>query len=273
MSRRVLYAIPTMHCNLDCDHCFIKNTPEVYDKEKFINQLNNFEGDILLFGGEVTSHLYRMFDVIESNKINGKSKISSVSTNLLILNDKLLEFYKSIKSISTSWNPNRFNSIQYDVWKKNCKIISDNEIVHTIMITLTDDLFKITAKEFISIASEWINPTLKEIKFEHYVGNEVTPEYFDKADEWLCELYKEWNIPITLGILNKINCWKFDCDEVYTLYPDGRLINCCPHATHGIVASECYTCDKVSTCRPCRLQPYCSYPHKLAELVKSNKEE
>jgi MoaA/NifB/PqqE/SkfB family radical SAM enzyme len=273
MGKKRLYAIPTMHCNLDCDHCFIKNSPEVFNREKFLNEINNFDGEILLFGGEVTSNLGRMFDVIESNNKNGKSKILHVSTNLIILNDRLIEFYKHLGSISTSWNPGRFKGNQYETWKKNCKIISDNKIGYRIMVTLTDDLFKFSAKEFLEIANEWITPTLKEIKFEHYVGDEVTPDYFNKADKWLCEVYNEWNLPdVDLEILNRLNNWKFDCDDIYTLYPDGKLVNSCPHALRGIVAKECYTCDRVSMCRPCRLQPYCSYPHQLAMLVKQNKE-
>ena len=83
MSNKVLYVIPTMHCNLDCSHCFIKNSPEVYNREKFIYKLNNFDGDLILFGGEVTTHLDRMFDIIESNKNEGISKISN-----MILHDK-----------------------------------------------------------------------------------------------------------------------------------------------------------------------------------------
>lgn len=272
MGRKVLYTIPTMHCNLDCSHCFIKNKPEVYDREKFINELNNFEGDILLFGGEITTHLDRMFDIIDSNDKDGKSKIKSITTNLVILNDRLIEFYKRLGAISTSWNPDRFNDKQYEIWKNNCKTISDNGIHYKVMVTLTDNLFNISAKDFLNIAKEWITDSLIEIKFEHYVGSEVTREYFDKADEWLCKLYTEWNIPVKLEMIDRLECWKFDCDDVYTLYPDGELVNACPHSKHAIVASECYTCEKVNSCRPCKLQPYCSYPHKLDKLIKMNKE-
>lgn len=272
MSHKVLYAIPTMHCNLNCGHCFIKNAPEVYNREKFLDELNNFEGNIILFGGEVTSNIDRMFDVIESNRNNGKSKIVTVSTNLIVLDDKLIEFYKSLKGISTSWNYDRFISNTYDIWKKNCSIIADNGISYKVMVTLTEDLFQLSVKEFLTIAKEWITPTITEIKFEHYIGKENTSEYFNRADEWLCELYKEWDIPVRLGIINKLKQWVFDCSEVYTLYPDGRLLNCCPHAKYGMVASECYTCEKVATCRPCRLQPHCSFPNKLADLVESDKE-
>jgi len=50
MDDKVLYAIPTMKCNLNCDHCFIVDTPEEFNRDKFISQLNNFNGEIILFG-------------------------------------------------------------------------------------------------------------------------------------------------------------------------------------------------------------------------------
>lgn len=271
MSRKLLYVIPTMHCNLDCNHCFIKNTPETYDREKFLDTLNNFDGELLLFGGESTIYLDRMFDIIESNNLNGKSKICSISTNLIILNDDLLGFYKTLRGVSTSWNPTRFNSIQYEIWKKHCNILSDNDIGYIVMVTLTNDLFEMSAEEFLTLAKEWVTPTLKEIKFEYYVGEGVTPEYFYKADQWLCEIYKKWDLPVFLEILNRLDCWNYNCNEIYTLYPDGNLVNSCPHGKPGIISSDCYSCEKVTKCRPCRLQPYCSYPHKLSKLVNEHK--
>lgn len=265
--KKLLYAIPTMHCNLNCPHCFIKETPEVYDRDKFLEVLNNFDGEMLLFGGEVTTHLDRMFDIIEDNRLNGKSKINHISTNLIIINDELINFYKSIDGLSTSWNPHRFNGNEYDVWLSNCKTISDNDISYTLMITLTNDLFELSADDFISIASEWAGiQGLNVIKFEHYVGD-VNPEYFARADKWLSDLYVRWNLPITVETFDRVKYWYNDCNQIYTLYPDGKLINMCPHAQPGVVPSECYTCEKVAKCRPCRLQPYCSYPKELSKLV------
>ena len=273
MPNKRLYAMPTNHCNLTCDHCSIKNRSETYDRDKFLLELNRFEGDIILFGGEVTTHLDRMFDIIESNNKNGKSKIGGVSTNLLILNDKLIEFYKKLGGISTSWNPSRFKPNEYEIWKKNCKILNDNDIRFNVMITLTNDLFELTADEFLSIASEWTSNKIYELKFEHYVGDENTPEYFERADDWLCELYKKWNLPFELEILNRINCWDYNCNDVYTLHPDGRITNGCPHTKNSVVVYECYDCDKVDKCRPCRLQAYCSYPKKLAKLISEHTKE
>lgn len=271
MRNKVLYAIPTMRCNLKCDHCFIANAPETFNRDKFLDEINNFEGTILLFGGEVTFNKSRMFDIINDNKKNGKCKISHLSTNLLILDTEILDFYESLGSISTSWNPHRFSIDQYEIWKNNCKLLSNRGIYYRVMITLTEDLFEMSAKEFLKMADTWITKELVELKFEHYVGD-VTKDYFDRADNWLCELYKEWNIDTDFEILTRTQCWHHNCNEIYTLYPDGRLTNRCPHDQCSLMPSECFTCELADTCQPCRLQPYCSYPKKLAKLIKDGKE-
>ena len=271
MKKKSLYAIPTWNCNLNCPHCFIKDKSEIFNRDKFIEELNKFDGRISLFGGEVTSNLDRMFDIINSNKENGVSKISGITTNLIILNNNLINLYKEFGSIGTSWNPNRFNHNEYEIWLKNCKIISDNGIKYTILITLTDDLFSIPIKEFIDMVKTWDTDNLKQLKFEHYVGKEATPEYFKKADKWLCELYKIWDTNINLEIENRVCHWNYDCDNIYTLLPDGSLTNQCPHMSKKYVPSECYICDRVEKCRPCRLQKYCSYPREFANMVINNK--
>jgi sulfatase maturation enzyme AslB (radical SAM superfamily) len=269
---KTLYAIHTMKCNLNCPHCFIKDTPEIFNRDEFIKQLNSFRGEIVMFGGEPTSNLERMFDVINANK-DGVSRYNSVSTNLIILNDDLLEFYKSIHHVATSWNPSRFDRFTYKTWMNNCKVLSDNGIDYMIMITLTDDLFDIPVLEFVNIASEWYTDSLTCIKFEHYIGDDVTKDYFERADKWLCELYQIWSLPIDMEITERLSCWQYDCSNIYTLYPDGTVVNLCPHNKIGTVPEECYTCERVSTCRPCKIQPYCSYPKELSKLVELKRKE
>lgn len=268
---KILYAIPTMKCNLKCPHCFIEETNETFQRERFLQELNNFDGSITIFGGEATSNLERLYDVFNSNKENGKSKIATISTNLILLNDNLIELYKSLFKISTSWNPLRFTDRQYEIWKNNCNKLSDNNIPYTIMITLTDDLLSWNAKTFLAKVNEWITPTLSDIKFEHYVGDYATPYYFEKADKWLCEVYKEWNISPKMEISSRVLNWCYDCSQIYTLYPDGTIKNECPHAAARYTPVECFECNRVELCRPCRLQKYCSYPKKFGELVKNYK--
>ena len=270
MKNKILYALPTMKCNLHCPHCFIKDTPETFDREKFLSVLNNFEGSIVMFGGEVTSNLDRFYDIYESNMIDGKSKISSVSSNLIVLNDKLISIYKSINSVSTSWNALRFTNAQYELWKSNCKRLSCNGIRHRIMVTLTEDLLEWDVEAFLDKAKEWITTTLRDIKFEHYVGDSTSPEYFERVDKWLCELYSKWNIATKMEISERVLNWSYDCSEIYTLYPDGTVKNECPHASARYTPIECFECSRVETCRPCRLQKYCSYPKRFAELVKAD---
>lgn len=261
-----LYAIPTTHCNLNCNHCYIKNSPETYNREKFIEVLNSFIGEIILFGGEPTIYKDRMFDVINDNLSSINSLIGSISTNLMILDDDLITLYKRIKYVSTSWNPTRFKPDEYQTWLSNCKRLSDNDIRYIIMVTLTDDLLSLTPREFLDITLAWKTPNVKLIKFEHYVGD-TGPEYFTNVDAWLCKLYKEWDSPIKFEMIDRVSCWNFNCNEVYTLFPDGTIVNSCPHNIKAIVPSECLTCERANECRPCKLQPYCSYPKQLAKLI------
>ena len=128
MKKKSLYAIPTWNCNLNCPHCFIKDKSEIFNRDKFIEELNKFDGRISLFGGEVTSNLDRMFDIINSNKENGVSKISGITTNLIILNNDLINLYKEFGSIGTSWNPNRFNDIKDFLMNTDRPLISKRMI-------------------------------------------------------------------------------------------------------------------------------------------------
>lgn len=262
-----LYAIPTWNCNLNCPHCAIKNRKDNFNEIKFISELNSFDGRIVLFGGECTSNLKRMISIFNNNHEYGRSKISSVSTNLINLSDEILNIYKQLDSIATSWNPNRFNQKEYDIWMKHCKVISENNINYIIMITLTDDLFSMNINDFISMMKTWDLPNLKQIKFEHYVGPEATPDYFERADEWLCKIYKLWNLNAKFGMVERVCNWKFNCSNIYSLLPDGTLINQCPHMLEYHIPEECFTCERANKCRPCRLQKYCSYPKKLANLI------
>ena len=266
----LLYAIPSWHCNLSCPHCYVNEKDDNYNRDKFMESLNKFNGEVVIFGGEPTVHLDRLYDIINLNK----DKIKSVSTNLMILNDELISIYKSLHGIATSWNPHRFtNDSQYNTWMNHCKIISDNDIKYTLMITLTDDLFEIPILEFINKLKTWITPSLKTIKFEHYVGTESTADYFERTDNWLCILYQHWDLEIPLQIADKVNNWKHDCSNIYTLEPTGVIRPGCPHKQLVSIPNECFNCERFEICQPCRLQRYCSYPKKFAKLVKENNNE
>lgn len=269
-----LYALLTTNCNLSCPYCDVKKCDEVFNRDLFISQMNKFDGRIVLFGGEPTMYPDRLIDIYIDNPLLTR-KISSISTNLIKIDNRVLTILQFIGSISTSWNPNRFNEDQYDRWLCNLREIDSNipSVRIRILITMVPDILRMTPHEFNEIISKWNFNVIKDIRFEHYIGNDTSPEYFNKCDEWLCKIYESWNSPIRMSNIDIVNNWYFDCTDVWTLKPDGLLIKGCPHNMDIHVPEKCYTCDKSDICKPCQLQRYCSYPSKFIELVKSNKKE
>ena len=268
---KTLYAIPSHQCNLNCPHCTIKDSPEIFNYDKFMEQLNKFDGAIVLFGGEPAFNKERSIKIYNDNKKNGLNKIGSVSTNLLILDDVLLNIYTDIGYIATSWNMTRFSNIQYTTWLKNCHQISTLGINTVVLITLTEDLITTNGmNEFLKCANNWDTSYFKNIQFEYYIGDHE-PGYYDRVDNWLCELYKVWDNHIPINLFKSDYICYNDCSEIYTLFPDGTLLNTCPNGMYinKHVPSECLLCEKSGKCRPCILQENCSYPKKLRELIES----
>ena len=106
-----LYALLTRHCNLSCPHCNVKYPVEEFNEDKFIDQLRLYNnGTIIFFGGEPTLYQDRLLRVANDEII--KTKKRSITTNLINLNDDLINLYHDIGSVATSWNPNRFDSEQ-----------------------------------------------------------------------------------------------------------------------------------------------------------------
>lgn len=265
-----LYAIASHHCNLSCPHCHIKDAPENYNRELFLEKLNSFEGVIVLFGGEPTVHRDRMFDIIQSNKEHGKVPISSVATNLMILDDELIKVYEEIGYISTSWNRTRFTDEQYQQWLDNCNKLEGTKVNCGIIITMTQDLLEYPMEDFLKTVDEWNPNVLQFIRFEHYIGDSQC-NYFDDADTWLCNLYKQWRSKIPVETFNPTFPWYHDCKQTYTLEPDGTMTNTCPNGlyTKHKVLNECLSCENANRCKPCRLLSACSYPKKLRKLIES----
>jgi sulfatase maturation enzyme AslB (radical SAM superfamily) len=275
---RLLYAVITNHCNLSCPHCYgrsLQSLPETFNRDRFHKVVNEFEGIINLFGGEPTLYQERLFDLIESNRTHGKSQICAISTNLIILNDPLLKFYRekigeNNLGISTSWNLKRFSEAQYAVWLEHCKVLSENAIPYAILITLTEDLIAFDMDALIDLISKWPHKTLEWIRFELCISADTTPAYFKQADQWLCRLYEEWKLPIKVDTFRQVKNWQFDCREKKSVFPDGTLINSCIHGL-GLkkkVPPECLNCAKADTCIPCCFQEHCSQPKELARLIE-----
>lgn len=261
-----LYAILTNQCNLSCSHCDIKSSDDGFNEEAFIKALNEFDGHVILFGGEPTLYKDRLM------KILSLDKAVSISTNLVKLDDGFIEYFKNL-SVATSWNLNRFSPVEYYSWLNNLKRLHDNGISCRVLITLTKDLIKCDIHEFINVIKIWDNEyhAIDSILFEQLIDENATPEFYAQVDEWLCKVHALWEINsicIENTIVKKLEHWHCDCTNVYSLHPDGRITNGCPHTENVHVPNECLICPQSDKCIPCRLQKYCTYPKKLAQLVK-----
>lgn len=267
----VLYAIPTNHCNLNCPHCFVNQEDEYFHPAKFLEVLNNFEGNIILFGGEPTVDLDRLRLIFTSNYVHGKSKIGSITTNLVRLNDELMMYYKMIGYVATSWNLNRFpNPSLYFTWMMHIKEVHKLGVHLIVLVTLTEDLIEQDPKLFNDIVNEWPKDAIDFIRFEYYIG-EHQPGYYQRVDEWLYQLANKWDSAIRVEMFDKNYQMYFDCRDTYTLTPDGELHFYCPNGLYSkrVVPSECITCERAGICMPCCLQEGCSYPKKLRHYIET----
>lgn len=268
---RLCYALLTTHCNLSCPHCDVKNNKEHWDRDKFMQQLHDFDGEIILFGGEPTLYKDRLIDVFLSDPIVNR-KITSITTNMMSIDDTILTILQMIKGIGSSYSPDRFTDDEYQIWLNNINEFGKKVPGKTMRIisTMTEALLAKTPDEMIKIISEWNSSVITEINFEHYIGPEVDKNYFERCDQWLCDVYNAWNSPIKIYNIKRIRGWYNDCTNIVTLHPDGSITHGCPHNSKTYMLNECYSCEKVAYCRPCRLQKYCSFSHKFAELTKND---
>lgn len=265
---KLLYAIPTHQCNLRCPHCTIYGHDEKYDHDKFMSALNAFDGDVILFGGEPTLYRDRLFNIVNDNP---SGSIGGISTNLLTLDPELISLFQTkIGHVATSWNKTRFNLLQYKLWLANVHELANAGLKPLVLITLTHDLINEPASSFIKTMSGWNPDDIAEIQFEHYISPKNTAEYYRNVDSWLCDFCINRDPRFNIEIINNAPKWHHNCDEVYTLEPDGTLINKCPNALYTSIAvpNKCITCDKSNECRPCMLHHHCSRPNWLFELIE-----
>lgn len=263
-TNKIMYALVTKKCNLSCNHCDVYRLEDDWNEEKFLDTLRKHDGLIIIFGGECSLYPERIRLLMEDPDI--KHKISSISTNLLILNDELIQYYKKIKYIGTSWNPGRFTDIQYETWIDNIKKLSDCNI--GILITLTDSLFEYDFDKFMNILYELDDTNnVVDIKFEHYVGPGTDRSYFRLSDDFLCKVYDNWNMKMKLDNIIRVQRHYNDCSRVQHLNPDGGIhIGCC-HAEPISFSNDCLLCGNVDRCKPCQLQKYCTVPYNFTKKV------
>jgi len=263
---KYLYAKLTNDCNLSCPHCNVL-CENNWNEEKFFDEINKFDGEIIAFGGEPTLYRDRLIRLLQQNKT------VSITTNLMILDDELISYYKKIH-VGTSWNLNRFSDNQYQTWLKNLKLLEEHSIEVLVLITMTEDLIRMDINKFMRMINLWDKEykSIRSVLFEHLVDSSTTQEFFNQCDDWLCKihsLWKKYNIQIENRIDDDVFHWRKNCSEIYTLEPDGSIRRHCPHPVKRIIREECLTCEYSDICQPCILQQHCSFPKKLYELIKN----
>lgn len=259
-----VYLIPSYKCNLNCPHCDIHNYKDTFNEDVFFETFNNIDSnEFVLFGGEplLNKHIFK--------KCVETGKITSLSTNLLLLDEEYIELIKKYNlNIATSWNPKRFNELEYQIWKEKLKLLSKNHLSCIVLITLTQDLIDYNKTDLILILQEIDNTSaVKGIQFEHLVDDNLSEDFHKKVDAWLCEWYGNWNFKMKNIIFEQVNNWCFNCSNVYTLKPSGQLIKGCPQFTKATLCNECLTCKLSKICHPCSLQKTCSFPKQLYKLI------
>ena len=258
-----LYIIPNYECNLNCPHCDVHNKKVDYDEEKILNQIStlSFKNGIV-FGGEPLLYKDRLKKIIQTNKI------TSVSTNLLLLDKEIVDLLKEYNvSIATSWNPLRFNNTQEEKWFKKLSLLDDC----TVLITLTEDLITMDMEYFKNILKKMDETNAIEgILFEQLLSDDATEEFYNKVDEWLVKIHNIWNFKMKNFITDKVLNWKCDCSKTYTLEPNGILKKGCPQNNGIIIQQQCLVCPLSNICQPCVLQKKCTFPKKLYNLIKGD---
>jgi len=264
-SLKILYAIPNYECNLTCPFCDLRKKHVDYNRDLFLNQINKFDGEIVLFGGEPTLYKKRYFDIIENGKID------SITTNLLDVDDDIINSFKNI-SLATSLSWGRFNQEQYLKWKNNLEKLKQKNIHCKLLITMSEQLIKeVKPYIMIGILKNLDRYSIDAVAFEQLIDKTKDAEFYDSVDDWLCKLHDFWPTILKMEntIINQIKKgWIFNCENVYTLHPNGEITGGCPQKEEYKIVEKCYTCERNEHCRPCILQRQCTYPHKLADKIK-----
>ena len=269
---KTLYAVPSYKCNLACPHCNVRNKEVEFNFGKFLEALRTTDAEnVILFGGEPTL----IWDLFEAAIMTGK--VTSVSTNLMVYSvdtyytkfANLLRKYNV--SVATSWNYERFKSInEVGIWLSNVKALVEEYVDVLVLITLTKPLIDAPFEDIVKFFTALEKTGVKQFLFEPYIGD---IECNREADEWLCGFHRAYKGKMTNLIEKKLDNWKCDCSDTYTLEPNGDIVKGCPDSlvlkNRSYFLEECIDCNHVENCQPCNLEKTCSYPKKLAELIKN----
>lgn len=271
-----LYVCFDFMCNLHCPHCTLRtinidnNLQYVYDTLQFLDERNS-KFTINLFGGEPM--LLKDEELKKFENLFNKHPLI-ISTNLLVLSRYKISLMKNCEDVNTSWNPQRFSKSQMELWENNLKIIQNENIPYSVMITLTKDLIEnYTPQEFCSIIGKW--KKCRNIDLKQMIGDKSID--FEMVDEWLCNLYDCWNItPKNLffdeieRVIRKEKIWKNYCESYFTLLPNGNLKDGCPYFEYKTNKDFCLMCEYYNVCKGgCNIQEKCTFPKKLYEKAKN----
>lgn len=258
-----LYVIPNYQCNLACPHCTLHEYNVEYNEDKLLNVLNCTKAKkCILFGGEPLLYFNRFKRIIETNKI------TSISTNLLLLSKESLNLIKQFDiNVATSWNLKRFTDEQLKVWFDNIKKVQCD-----VLITLTNDLItKYGTNKLLKVLQQLDNfGTVKNVIFEQVVDNTMTQQHYERVDQWLCNLHDNWHFKMVNAIEEKLNNCILDCSKIKTLEPNGVLRQGCPQFKTVHVVNKCLSCELNKICKPCILQQHCTFPINLYNKLKTN---
>ena len=254
----ILYAIPNYECDLDCWYCNLKDKKIEYNEDKFLSIINQFYGEIILFGGEPTLYYDRLKKIIDTRKI------TSITTNLININDNIIDIIQNI-NIATTYRP-------FSKWINNLKKLSSKNKNIRVLFTLTDELIKQDPQDVVNTIKQLLldGCYIESILFEQLLDSNKDKNFYNKVDQWLYDIHFKYNLEdvVQSVIVDQIlNGWNFDCSMVKTLEPDGTIKQGCPQREQYRVIPECYNCSKSKTCRPCILQTQCVYPHKFGNEV------
>lgn len=268
---KTIYYVVTEKCNLNCSHCDImKLSDRKYNPYKVLPILEDNKkngGHNIIFGGEPLLYKNRVIDAA--------LYCDSITTNLTInVNKTMMSLFKDLSiSVGTSYNPTRFNDYvrgkTLGEWLNHVEFAKQYTPI-ALLITMDKHLISNQYRDRLFYV---LNTGLfSSVRFEHEVNLSNDEEFYEKANEWLYDLYKNYDeskLPFCKNFHEKeIIC---DCSDVYTLYSDGKLKKGCPHKVPYQYNSKCLYCDMVDICKPCQLQKYCTFPRKLIkELRKDN---
>ena len=236
-----------------------------YDEVKFIQTFKEQKyTKAVLFGGEPLS--------LSNDKIShilDANKVDSISTNLLLLDDNKLKLIKEYNlDVATSWNPNRFDNKQYELWIKNIAILLDNQVKVTVLITLTEDLFKSNLKTMLEDLDILSNQYLVGVQFEQFVQSTI--KLVQQSDEFMVKIYDNWNYKYDnlLALKYKEGNLNF-CNSIMSLLPNGDLKIGCPQTENNQLLNNCFECKYNKVCKPCIKQTTCTFLKRFYQKVNA----